>query len=504
MSQFLFSAVNISKSFPGVKALDNVSLHIEKGKVHALMGENGAGKSTLMKILMGMETPGQGTMTCKGKPVQFHSVHDAMQAGFAMIHQELLPFPELTVAENIFMGREPVVFYGWINKKKLYSDARALLAELKLDIKATRLMKELSIAEMQMVEIARAISNNADIIIMDEPTSAISGREVSILFDIIRDLTARNIAVIYISHKMDEILQIADTITVMRDGKHIVSRPAAELDNEKLISLIVGRELSSVFERKNNTPGEVLLEVKALSGDRFSGIDLYARRGEILGIAGLMGAGRSEIAETIFGLRKASGGSIQVKGKIITHPSPYLSIRNGIGLIGEDRKQSGLVLSASVRHNITMASLKKWSGVFLDRAREQQISREQIKQFGIRTPSAEQTVNTLSGGNQQKVVLSKVLLNDPDIIIFDEPTRGIDIGAKAEIYKMMTDLAEQGKAIIMISSELPEILGLSDRILVVREGKITKELKASEASQEIIMQYAMIHPAEQAIPQDDI
>ncbi len=495
MSQFLLSVVNISKSFPGVRALDNVSLHIEKGKVHALMGENGAGKSTLMKILMGMETPDAGTITCKGKQVQFRSVQDAMQSGLAMIHQELLPFPELSVAENIFMGREPVLFPGWINRKKLYSDATALLTELQLDISPTDLMKELSIAAMQMLEIARAISNNADIIIMDEPTSAISGREVGILFDIIRKLTSRGIAVIYISHKMDEILQIADTITVMRDGKHIVTKPADEFDNDKLIRLIVGRELNSIFNKKQSPPGAVLLEVKGLSGEGFSGIHFSARRGEILGIAGLMGAGRTEIVETIFGLRKASGGAVFVNGKAMTHPSPSAAIRNGIGLIGEDRKQTGLVLSASVRHNITMASLNKWSGIFLDRAKEQQISREQIQRFGIRTPSEEQTANNLSGGNQQKIVLSKVLLNDPDIIIFDEPTRGIDIGAKAEIYQMITGLAERGKAIIMISSELPEILGLSDRILVVREGKITKELAASEASQELIMQYAMTHTA---------
>ncbi len=491
MSTFLYSAINISKSFPGVKALDNVSLHIEKGKVHALMGENGAGKSTLMKMLIGMDIPDAGSMTLRGKPVQFHSVHDAMQAGFAMIHQELLPFPELTVAENIFMGREPVYFSGWINQKKLYNDARKLLQELKVDIKETRRMKELSIAEMQMVEIAKAISNEADIIIMDEPTSAISGREVNILFDIIRSLKSRGIAIIYISHKMEEILQIADTITVMRDGRHITTQAAGELTNEQLINLIVGRELSSVFDKRSSQPGEILLEVKGLSGEKFSEINFHARRGEILGIAGLMGAGRSEIAETVFGLRKATAGSVYVKGKEIHRSNPTRAIQHGIGLISEDRKHSGLVLTASVRHNITMASLKKWSGVLLNRGAEQKISQEQINRFGIKTPSSEQLVNNLSGGNQQKVVLSKVLLNDPDIIIFDEPTRGIDIGAKTEIYAMMAALAKNGKAIIMISSELPEILGLSDRILVIREGKIAKELTGEEATQELIMQFAM-------------
>jgi len=495
MGDILLSVENISKSFPGVRALDEVSLHVKKGEVHALMGENGAGKSTLMKILMGMEIPDRGTITYKGKPVQFHSVHDAIKAGFAMIHQELLPFPELTVAENIFMGREPDGFMpGWINKQKLYSDASSLLSQLKVNIKETRRMKDISIAEMQMVEIAKAISNNADIIIMDEPTSAISGREVNILFNIIRDLTAKGIAIIYISHKMDEIFRIADTITVMRDGKHITTRPANEMDNNSLINQIVGRELSSIFPQKHNKPGEVALEVKALSGEKFSDIHFSARRGEILGIAGLMGAGRTEIAETIFGLRKSTGGSITVKGKTIAHPSVVSSIQNGIGLISEDRKHTGLVLSASVRNNITLASLKKWSGLFLHQKKERTVSKEQIRKFAIKTPSAEQLVNNLSGGNQQKVVLAKVLLNDPDIIFFDEPTRGIDIGAKSEIYKMIALLAAQGKSIIMISSELPEILGLSDRILVVREGKITKELDAAEASQEKIMQYAMLNP----------
>ncbi|MBX3240236.1 MAG: sugar ABC transporter ATP-binding protein [Chitinophagaceae bacterium] len=493
MGNYLFSAENISKSFPGVKALDKVSLHVEKGKVHALMGENGAGKSTLMKIVMGMVPYDEGTLIYKGAPVRFLSVHDAIKSGFAMIHQELLPFPELTVAENIFMGREPGgILPGFISKKKLNEDARQLLKSLKLSVKETRLMKELSVAEMQMVEIAKAISNNTDIIIMDEPTSAISGREVTILFEVIRELTAKGIAVIYISHKMDEIFQIADTITVMRDGKHITTLPAKELNDEKLIQLIVGRELSSIFDKKNNMPGETLLEVKNLSGEKFSDISFVVKKGEVLGIAGLMGAGRTEIAETIYGLRRPAGGAVYIRNKRIHKPSPSVSIKNGIGLISEDRKRTGLVLTASVRHNITMASLEKWSGFLLDKRKEQKVSREQVQKFGIKTPSAEQTVNNLSGGNQQKIVLSKVLLNDPEIIIFDEPTRGIDIGAKTEIYKMITALAEQGKAIIMISSELPEVLGLSDRILVIRNGRISKELAAGEATQEIIMQYAMI------------
>ncbi|MBX2921967.1 MAG: sugar ABC transporter ATP-binding protein [Chitinophagaceae bacterium] len=491
-SSYLLQAENISKSFPGVKALDNVQLLIEKGKVHAVMGENGAGKSTLMKILIGMIKPDHGSIMMNGREVTFHSVHDAILAGFSMIHQELLPFPELTVAENIFMGREPVTgFFGWINRKKLYRDAGKLMEKLGVSIKVNRKMKELSIAEMQMVEIAKALSNRAEIIIMDEPTSAISGREVQVLFNIIRDLTKQGIAIIYISHKMDEILEIADTITVMRDGKYIATHPASALNSEYLINLIVGRELNAIFEKRNTNKGEILLSVENLEGEKFSGISFGLRRGEILGIAGLMGAGRTEIMEALFGLRRIASGTVYVKGQKVNIRSPRHAIANGIGLISEDRKHTGLVLSSSVKHNITLASLAKNDGVFLHPDKEKKIADAKIKEFNIKTPSANQVVNFLSGGNQQKVVLAKVLLNDPDIIIFDEPTRGIDIGAKTEIYKMITALAEKGKAVIMISSELPEIIGLSDRVLVVRGGTIVKELKGEECSQELIMQYAM-------------
>jgi inositol transport system ATP-binding protein len=492
-NSYLLKAENISKSFPGVKALDNVQLHIEAGKVHAVMGENGAGKSTLMKILIGMLQPDSGNITFKDQPVVFSSVHDALKKGFAMIHQELLPFPELTVAENIFMGREPVTrIPGWVNRKQLYKDAQALMNKLGVTIKVNRRMKDLSVAEMQMVEIAKAISNQASVIIMDEPTSAISGREVELLFTIIRDLVKQGIAIIYISHKMDEILTIADTITVMRDGKYITTQPTAQLNNERLINLIVGRALSTVFEKRNHQPGATMLSVKNLSGEKFSDINFEVRQGEIIGIAGLMGAGRTEIVEAIFGIRKPAEGTVTVKDKRVNIRSPRDAIRHGLGLISEDRKQTGLVLSASVKQNVTLSALKKCSnGFLLNLEKENKIADAEIKQFNIKTPSRNQSVNFLSGGNQQKVVLAKVLLNDPDIIIFDEPTRGIDIGAKMEIYKMIAALADKGKAIIMISSELPEILGMSDRILVVRNGRISKELQAAEATQEMIMQYAM-------------
>lgn len=493
-SEYLLRAENISKSFPGVKALDDVQLYVEKGKVHAVMGENGAGKSTLMKILIGMYTPDSGHIIFKGKPVIFHSVHDALKAGFAMIHQELMPFPELSVAENIYMGNEPLrPFTGWINLKKRNKNAQLLMDKLGLAVSVTRKMKTLSVAEMQMVEIAKAIANKAEVIIMDEPTSALSDRETVVLFNLIHELKNQGMAIIYISHKMDEILQIADTISVMRDGRYIATCPAGAVNNEQLISLIVGRELNTIFEKSERMCGETVLSVKGLTGNQFTDINFFVRSGEILGIAGLMGSGRSEIANAIFGLEARSSGTIMIKGKPVMIRSPRDAIRLGIGLIPEERKTSGLVLSATVKHNITLAALKSCSrGVFIDLKKESDIADHQILSFSVKTPSANQLVNYLSGGNQQKVVLAKVLLNDPDIIILDEPTRGIDIGAKTEIYKLLNALASKGKAIIMISSELPEILGMSDRIIVLHEGRLTAELSASEATQEKVMQYAMM------------
>lgn len=493
-SAYLLFAKNISKSFPGVKALDNVQLQVEQGKVHAVMGENGAGKSTLMKILIGMCTPDTGEIIYKGQPVKFHSVHDALKSGFSMIHQELLPFPELSVAENIYMGNEPqAMIPGWINTGKRNKDAQRLLDKLGLQISVTRRMKSLSIAEMQMVEIAKALSNKAEVIIMDEPTSAISDRETALLFKQIDELKQQRIAIIYISHKMDEILQIADTITIMRDGRYIATHQAGAISKAELIALIVGRALNTVFEKRKNVPGDVLLSVNGLTGSKFKDISFSVRSGEVLGIAGLMGAGRTEIAETIFGLKKKSGGTIAIKGKPVTIRSPRDAIKQGIGLITEDRKHTGLVLNGTVKHNLTLAALKQFTkGWFIDRQQEQQAATRQVQQFGIKATSLQQPVGHLSGGNQQKVVLAKVLLNNPDIIILDEPTRGIDIGAKAEIYRLMNTLAAEGKAIIMISSELPEILGLSDRVLVVRNGSISATLSGADATPEKIMQFAML------------
>ena len=490
---WLLKAENISKSFPGVKALDKVNLNIEGGKVHTIIGENGAGKSTLMKILMGILLPDEGEILYKGVKVKLMSVQEAIKTGISMIHQELLPFPELSIAENIFMGNEPTSrIPGWINKKEMNKNAALLMDKLGAKVDVTRAMKELSIAEMQMVEIAKAISNQSEVIIMDEPTSALSNREIAILFSIIEELKQQGIAIIYISHKMDEIFKISDTITVMRDGKHITTCAINAIDQKKLISLIVGREINSIFDKKENTPGEVILSVTELTGEKFKDINFNLRRGEIVGIAGLMGSGRTEIVNSIYGLEKIVKGDIFINGKKVKIRSPKDAIKNSIGLVSEDRKKYGLVLGSSVKHNISLSSLEKCkNGLFLNLKEENEIANAQINKLNIKTSSSDQLANYLSGGNQQKIVIAKVLLNDADIIIFDEPTRGIDIGAKSEIYKLMTQLATEGKALIVISSELPEILGLSDRILVIREGEIKAELSQAEATQELIMKHAM-------------
>ncbi len=490
---WLLKAENISKSFPGVKALDKVNLTIEGGKVHTIIGENGAGKSTLMKILMGILLPDEGEILYKGVKVKLMSVQEAIKTGISMIHQELLPFPELSIAENIFMGNEPTSrIPGWINKREMNKNGALLMDKLGAKVDVTRAMKELSIAEMQMVEIAKAISNQSEVIIMDEPTSALSNREIAILFSIIEELKQQGIAIIYISHKMDEIFKISDTITVMRDGKHITTCAINAIDQKKLISLIVGREINSIFDKKENTPGEVILSVTELTGEKFKDINFNLRRGEILGIAGLMGSGRTEIVNSIYGLEKIVKGDIFINGKKVKIRSPKDAIKNSIGLVSEDRKKYGLVLGSSVKHNISLSSLEKCkNGLFLNLKEENEIANAQINKLNIKTSSSDQLANYLSGGNQQKIVIAKVLLNDADIIIFDEPTRGIDIGAKSEIYKLMTQLATEGKALIVISSELPEILGLSDRILVIREGEIKAELSQAEATQELIMKHAM-------------
>ena len=483
---------NISKSFPGVKALSDVQLTVRKGTVHALMGENGAGKSTLMKVLIGMYSPDSGSITFKGKPVQIDSTETALKLGISMIHQELSPVPYMSVAENIYLGREPLGRWGMIDKRKLIADTRALLDRLEINIDPNTIMKNLSVANTQMVEIAKAISYDASLIIMDEPTSAITEREVAHLFRMIRSLKAKGVAIIYITHKMDEVFQIADDITVFRDGKHIATVPAAQTNRHSLIAMMVGRELTSIFPKSEAEIGEVVLSVRNLTRKGIiHGVSFDLRRGEILGLAGLMGAGRTEVIEGIFGIKKIDAGEIMIKGKPVQINSPADAIKHGLALLTEDRKLTGIMGVLPVRDNMMIASLGSYAARgFLNRRRIDETCNREKGRLEIKTPSMDQTIRLLSGGNQQKVLVSRWLLTLPDILILDEPTRGIDVGAKAEIHRLMCKLAQDGKAIIMISSELPEILGMSDRVLVMHEGKVGGEFAREDATQESIMRAA--------------
>ena len=496
MHDVILSITNLSKSYSGVKALDNVQLTLKKGEVHALMGENGAGKSTFMKILAGLVIPDSGEIMLGGEILKNKTVNDIINKGISMIHQEILMVPELTVAQNIFLGREKSFTrtrIGWIQEKILTSKATALLREIGVTVPADIKMKYLSVAQMQMVEIAKAVSNNAKVIIMDEPTSAISDKEVETLFRIIRELKSNGVAVIYISHKMDEIFEIADTITVLRDGKYIATKSASELDKGNLISMMVGRELTSMFPEHSIPTNNNVFQAQNLSRKGiFSNINFTVRAGEIFGIAGLMGAGRSEIARAIYGLDPLDSGNILINGKPVIINAPRDAVDSGIGFVSEDRKGLGFIPEMSVKHNITLSSLPQHRrGVLLDSELENNAADQMISNLKIKSSDRHQKVTHLSGGNQQKVVLGRVLMSSPKVIILDEPTRGVDVGAKFEIYKLIHQLASQGMAIIMISSELPEILGMSDRIMVISKGVQTAILSREEASQELIMKYAV-------------
>ncbi len=483
---------SLSKSFLGVKALDNIHFDLKKGEVHALMGENGAGKSTFMKILIGLLKADSGSISFNGDQIENMDVHAMLQKGISMIHQEILMVPELTIAQNIFLGREFSRSY-LVDERAINQEAQKLMFLMGLNINVRTKAKQLSIAELQLIEIAKAISNNARVIIMDEPTSALSEKEISMLFKIINDLKSQGVAIIYISHKMEEIYQIADRITVLRDGKFIATKNTADLDKNSLISLMVGREIDKLFSENSTAPGEVVLKVQNLhKKGKFSEINFEVHAGEVFGIAGLMGAGRTEIARSIFGLDSINGGDIILKGKSIKIKSPKDAIREGIGYLSEDRKALGFIPELSVKDNISLSSLMNYSkGWFIETKLELEAATKMAEDLKIRAAGLSQKVMNLSGGNQQKVVIAKVLLAQPSLIILDEPTRGIDIGAKHEIYKLIRQLAENGLAVIMISSELPEILGMSDRILVLSKGKQTAILTREEASQEKIMQYAL-------------
>ncbi|MEN6524713.1 MAG: sugar ABC transporter ATP-binding protein [Anaerolineaceae bacterium] len=483
---------NISKSFPSVKALDNVQLSVKKGTVHALMGENGAGKSTLMKVLIGLYTPDSGKIIFNGQPVILHDTAAALKMGISMIHQELSPIPYMTVAENIYLGREPMNKVGLVDRKAMLSKTKGLLEQLDIHVDPASLMKDISIANTQMVEMAKAISYNSKLIIMDEPTSAITEREVEHLFNLIRSLKEKGVSIIFITHRIDEVFEIADEITVFRDGHYIATVPARETDKNSLISMMVGRELTNIFPKEEAEIGEVVLSVKNLNRKgKVNDVSFDLRRGEILGLAGLMGAGRTEIIESIFGIAKVESGEIFIKGQKVRIAKPEDAIRHGMALLTEDRRSSGIMGVLSVRDNMIIANLKQFTkrGFLHNRLINETCNKERSR-LDIKTPSMDQLINLLSGGNQQKVLVSRWLLTSPDILILDEPTRGIDVGAKAEIHRLMSKLAQEGKAILMISSELPEILGMSDRVIVMHEGCLTGEFTRAEASQENIMRAA--------------
>jgi len=474
----LLEAEGVSKFFGGIRALDRARLSVRRGEIHAVTGENGAGKSTLMRIIAGLEQADSGEVRFAGR-------------GIAMIHQELMIFPDLSVAENICMGQEPVGWFpGWLDRGTMRREASELLARLGVAVDPASSMRDLSFAEQQSVEIARALARHADLIVMDEPTSSLSARESELLFALILDLKQRGVATVYVSHRMPEIFRLADTITVMRDGCHIATRPAAGLDEDRLVAMMVGRPLEKSAPVRDRAPGDVLLEVRGLTTPgRFENISFTVRRGEILGFAGLIGAGRSDVAAAIFGLVPAVHGEILVEGRPVRIESPDDAFSLGIAMVTEDRKKYGFIPQMTVRENLTLSSLRNTT--LVRRAREEGIADEQMRRFAVRAAGREQPLRNLSGGNQQKVVLARVLLADPEILILDEPTRGIDVAAKAEIYDLIRELACSGKAILLVSSEMNEILALSDRILIMREGRAAGEVRPRESSPEEILRRAM-------------
>ena len=490
----LLTVHQLSKSFPGVKALDRVQFHLEAGEVHALMGENGAGKSTLMKILAGVHTKDSGDIRMHGREVDIRHPADAQALAIGIIHQELALMEHLTVAQNMFLGREPRMAGGlWLNEKKLNQEAQRWLDQCHVPLNPRTRVGDLTVGRQQMVEIVKALTHRSRVLIMDEPTAALNLAEVEELFRMIRKLKAEGVGIVYISHKMDEIQQIADRITVLRDGAYVGTVPAHTPMND-IITMMVGRPLSAWQKTVPDVANQpVALEVSGLSrGRAVQSVSLRVRRGEILGLAGLMGAGRTEVARIIFGADKMDAGEVRVNGRSVCLRTPRDAVRAGVGFVSEDRKRFGLVTGMDVQSNITLPSLARWLRwrLFLRPAAIRRVATEMTQQLGIKTPSLTQKVKLLSGGNQQKVVIAKWLVQQSEVLIFDEPTRGIDVGAKQEIYKLINELAAQGRAIILISSELPEILQISHRIAVMCEGRLTGELDAREATQENVMALA--------------
>lgn len=485
----------ITKNFPGVKALDQVSLELEKGEVHALLGENGAGKSTLMKILVGIHKADQGKILYQGKEMNFHNAKDAEKAGIGIVYQEFNLIPELTVAENIYFGRQPKK-NGRIDWKQMKKEAEEVLNRLGSSISADAPIKTLGTAQQQMVEIAKVMSTDAQVVVFDEPTASLTDKEIEKLFQVIRGMKEKGITMIYISHRLEEIYKICDRATIMRDGKWIETFQVKEKTMDEMIALMVGRELTNLYPKTPHKEGNVVLEVKGLKcGRMVKDVSFYAKRGEILGFAGLMGAGRTETMRAIFGADMKDGGEVKIDGKSCDIRHPQEGIKNGIGFLTEDRKNQGLILSDTIEYNISLTNLdkitkKKFGLHILDLKKEKENAQKLSKELTIKTPSILQKAGNLSGGNQQKVVLAKWMNRACKILVFDEPTRGIDVGAKFEIYKLMNDLVAQGVCIIMISSDLPEVIGMSDRIYVMHEGTVTGELHKSEFDQDTILKYA--------------
>ena len=499
MSEYRLEMRGVCKSFPGVKALDQAQLRLRPGTVHALMGENGAGKSTLMKCMFGIYKMDEGEILFEGEKVSIGDPMEALKMGIAMVHQELQPIPARTVGENIFLGRYPMKkalgFIPIVDHKKMYEDTAALLQKVRMEFDPKQMLGELSVSQMQSVEIAKAVSANCKVLILDEPTSSLTHNEVEALFRIVEDLKAEGVSIVYISHKMDEILRISDEVTIMRDGQYIGTWPANELTTDSIITKMVGRELTNLYPVRENVPGEVVFEVEdftSINPKSFRHCSFTLRKGEILGVGGLVGAQRTELMEGLFGIRSHTTGTIKYNGKELKINRPKDAIDQGIAMLTEDRRATGILGVLSVADNISVASLNQYLdfGICINDKKVENLVQENVAKMNIKTPSSKTQIQSLSGGNQQKVLIGRWLANNPDVLILDEPTRGIDVGAKYEIYCIIADLAKQGKSIIMISSEMSELIGMSDRVMVMCDGRITGFIDGKDATQENIMELA--------------
>ncbi len=494
-SESILSVRNLSKSFLGVRALNKVELDVKKGEVHAVIGENGAGKSTLMNIILGSLQRDEGEIILKGRQVSFKSPCEAINAGISMIHQETSLVPLMSVSENIWLHREkPFLKAGILNVRARDRATQKLLREqLGLNIDAKEFVSNLTVAQCQLVELARSVSCNSDIIIMDEPTSSLSDKEVTVLFDIIKRLTSEGVSIIFITHKLEELFKISDRVSVYRDGKYIGTKNCSECSRDQLVSMIIGRELTEQYPEINHSCGDVILEAHNLCGQKFKNVSFSLKKGEILGFAGLVGAGRSETMQALFGIDKLMSGEVKINGKVVNTRHPKNSVKNGMAMVTEDRLRLGIISTSSVKTNMSLAALGRFvkrTG-FIDGRKETLNVNKMVSSMKVKASDLRMLVSSLSGGNQQKVIIGRWLLTNPKILILDEPTRGIDVGAKREIYNIISELAEKGMAIIMVSSEMPEILGLCTRIMVMREGRIVFECDRQEATQELIGSYAL-------------